>query len=163
MIVADCQSQSVSNTLPLYTYSENADYYHIIKNTGKTDCDMKVFVTARLERRQYHDLTMESTSCDASLPDKPFCMIPTQSAQYVLVEIDANSEMIDWTDREQGGFHLTCDPIINSSELARKVVPAFVVPALVLIGSVLLLCVYWYLRWKHNNNEKNGHIQNYRA
>ena len=141
--VADCQSQST--TLPLYTYSANADYYHVIRNSAEFDCDIRVFAYATFERKQYYN--NDPTPCTVGI-GKPSCNKSTAAAKYVTVQItDIDSKVTNWT--EQVSFWLTCDPIINNDKLAREVVPAFAVPALVMLlgsGAIVLLCTYWWRR-----------------
>ena len=86
--IADCRSQSA--TLPLYTYSENADYYHVIRNSATHDCDIRVFAHAIFERKQY--LNKKATPCTVG-NDNPSCPKYTASAKYVTVEIDIDTKV----------------------------------------------------------------------
>ena len=139
--VTDCQTKP-QTTLPSYTYPESTDYYHVIRNSARYDCDIRVFAYVILERKQYHN--NDATPCTVG-NNTPSCQRNTQSAKYVNVLIDTNTKVIDWD--EQVSFSLTCDPIISSSELARKVVPAFVVPSLMLVvWSAIIVYFTWRKR-----------------
>ena len=152
--VADCRSQST--TLPLYTYSENGDYYHIIRNSAELGCDIKVFASAIFRRKQYNNDRI--ITCNVGI-DKPSCNRDTEFAEYVTVYTDTNTE-INWT--EQVGFSLTCDSIVNRDILVR-VVLEFTVPAAVavlLIGSVVVVstCIYKYRR-RVDKRVRHNHIE----
>ena len=150
--VADCRSQFA--TLPLYTYSENGDYYHVIRNSAELGCDIKVFASAIFKRKQYNNDRI--ITCNVGI-DKPSCNRDTEFAEYVTVYTDTNTE---WT--EQVGFSLTCDSIVNR-DMRVKVVLEFTVPAAVavlLIGSVVVVstCIYKYRR-RVDKRIRHNHIE----
>ena len=141
--VADCQSQS--NALPLYTYSENADYYHVIRSSATFDCDIRVFANATFERKQFNNDYDPSTCTVGSVGiDRTSCTTNTKSIDYVNVKFDLTTEEVDW--KRIISFTLFCHLVTNSADLARKVVPAFLVPALIVVmGSIVIVCTCkWY-------------------
>ena len=135
----DCPSQST--TLPLYTYTEDADYYHVIHSAATYDCDIRVFAYAMFERKQYYN--GDPTDCTFGI-NKLFCSKVTTSINYVTIGF-GNKGSVDWNDTLS--FTLRCNPITNRAQLAGNVAPAFVVPLIVvLIGSVVIVCTCMYLR-----------------